>query len=434
MRTFRLESLTLTVALGLAACGGGGNTTNLAPNVPGTPTPATQTHARVTLRIPSKTLGTATPATRGTHPLATRHPEYVGAGTASVAVTIDNAASPTVIALTSGSTVCPTPVAPPSGPTPPLTCTVNVDVPSGGTHTFTFTTYDTPDTSGNILSTNTVTENLTANTTNNLNITLNGVPKSVIVQVNTRIGSNEFANGNAATIFFVPVGPDDPDSFLSFCAIALDADNNPIVGPGAPIVTPSLSSPSFGIGPVSGACSLTINSSAVNGPFDMFVVDDAIDQEDTMTVTAAQIPPSTATGALTPVVVSAAPVTLFGEFGIPPFQLSVVTPSSPQFATSSSSASISASFMNRPSPPNISHPYFGPVTAKSTCDISGADTITINTTGASGVSITTPVGNNGGLSATFTLNVAVGSGQNTCTIQFSDGFGDTTSSNAIVVP
>jgi hypothetical protein len=439
MRTRRHGLLPLILALGIAGCGGGGNTASLAPHVPVPAAPiaasapqATQTHARVTLHIPSKTLRAASAFTASL-PLATRRPKYIGTGTASIAVTVDNAATPTLTTLTPGSTACPTSAAPLGGLPPPLTCTVDVDVASGGQHTFTFTTYDSTDTSGNVLSTNTVTENLTANTTNNLDVTLNGVPKSVIVQSDLDItGNSARFLGNALVVAASPGFAPSPGVL---CAIALDADNNPIIGPGAPNVTASVSSPSFGIGPISGGqllCNLSIASIPslfVTGPFDMFVLQAAPGQETMMTMTATQLPPSTATGALAPVAVSSTPIPLFGTIGSPPFNnpnTSMVTPSTLTISPSSPST-VSVLFSGSDSI------YFGPVSASVSCEsppaangsevnVPGFDTISINDTGTqSGISPAAPAG----MPVTFTLHFVPGNGPSECVMLFSDAFGDT---------
>lgn len=93
------------------------------------------------------------------------------------------------------------------------TSTLTIDAPVG-TDTFTFTTYDEPNGQGNALSRASVTQQIVANTANNVSAVLNGIIASLSIGLSN-------ATPNAGAVATVNVN-----------LAAKDADGNVIVGPG----------------------------------------------------------------------------------------------------------------------------------------------------------------------------------------------------------
>jgi len=203
----RTAILALFIAAGvLAGCGGGGG--SIVPKSGN----GSGTLAQATLHIviPEKT-------TNGK-----RRPAYVSPSTTQLAWTLDGVTQATVN-LTSSNPNC-------TGS--PLTCTVNFDV-APGTHTFSFYLEDSA-TPPNVLSdvTNYV-YTLVAGQANNPTIVLGGVV-------------SYFGIASTSNNFVTPVPSMQPIYYVygpravSLTINAYDADNNVIVGNGAPLITATL--------------------------------------------------------------------------------------------------------------------------------------------------------------------------------------------------
>lgn len=158
-------------------------------------------------------------------------PRYISPATASLAYSVDGKAQPVVNIATSN------PNCQVVGPISYLQCTIPL-VLSPGNHTFSFTTYDQTNGSGNVLSANTnVSYDVKVGQANEIPVILGGVATSLVV---TPLSGSYTVYGSAPQkVSIVP----------------LDADDNFIVGPGAPqpvvqatpanmtVSTPSPSSP-----------------------------------------------------------------------------------------------------------------------------------------------------------------------------------------------
>ena len=183
----RLSGMALTFALLLTACGGGGGSTGFAQlPVAQPPAPngsATQSVAvRFSIAIP-----TPSPAT------ARRQPAYVSSSTQSASIAV-NGGTPTVVNCTT-------------------TCSGTIDA-AVGSDTFAVNLYDATNGGGNLLSTGSLTQTIVADQANNVNVTFNGVVKSLAVSLST----THVTPGTAGSV--------------GVTVTALDADGNTIVGPG----------------------------------------------------------------------------------------------------------------------------------------------------------------------------------------------------------
>ena len=216
---------TASVALSLAlvGCGGAGSAGGAA-SLPGTGSVPRTTDARVVITIPQRAANSA----------GLRAPAYVSPSTQSLTVAIDGG-TPMAQNLTTSSPNCSV-----GGPLSALTCTVPISVATGS-HTFTFNTYDGLGGTGNLLSTNAVTQSIVANQTNTINVTLAGVPASL--QVNA-IGAGSSNLAGNATSGFQLLGI----LSMPFSVVTLDADGNFIIGPGAPTLAASITGASAGSG------------------------------------------------------------------------------------------------------------------------------------------------------------------------------------------
>ncbi len=213
---------TASVALSLAlvGCGGGAGGAAALPGAGGVhPT----TDARVVITVPQRT-GTAA---------GSRAPAYVSPSTQSLTVAIDGGA-PTAQNLTPTSPNCSV-----GGPLSALTCTVPIAA-TAGSHTFTLSTYDALGGAGNKLSTNTVAQTIVANQTNSINVTLAGVPASLLV---SPLGSGVGVSGSITSGLQLAGTLSVP-----FSVTTLDADGNFIIGPGAPTLAASITGASSGSG------------------------------------------------------------------------------------------------------------------------------------------------------------------------------------------
>jgi hypothetical protein len=155
---------------------------------------------------------------------ARRKPSYVSPSTASIVIQLEsvngvpeNPVTSQEVDLTASNTAdCSPPTA-----LSPLTCTVPISAPPG-TDVLTLTTYDQTGGTGSVLSVNSVSATIQEGGTNQISVTLAGVPVSVgtePVSGLTTTGSNAYTmTAGTAELLVTP----------------LDADANVIVGPGAP--------------------------------------------------------------------------------------------------------------------------------------------------------------------------------------------------------
>jgi len=176
---------------------------------------------------------------------ALRTPRYVSPATQSIAITVDAGTAQQQTAnqnIATGAPNCTTPTAISS-----LTCTVTLAL-APGPHTFDFTTYDQPLTSGDATQGNALSQNLgfpftiQQGTTNQIPITLQGLPAGIAVLS----GAEQDVTGNQSTGFSL-VGFYQADGVTpyarTFTVVATDADGNYILGPGAPALTVTSSNP-----------------------------------------------------------------------------------------------------------------------------------------------------------------------------------------------
>lgn len=205
------KAISIAALAVLSACGGGAsgvpgpkvsmpNPTPAATSTP--PAPTTQDVAtQFTISAPSATTA------------ARVRPQYVTANVKSVVITLDTVnggAPPTglVTAVTDNVTItsCPCSVAGPSVPP--------------GIDTFTLTTYDNTNATGNAISTASPTLTIAAVAANNNVITLDGIPKTFSI--------TGLPSGTAGTAFVSP---------QAFTVAVKDADGNTITGSYASAVT-----------------------------------------------------------------------------------------------------------------------------------------------------------------------------------------------------
>jgi len=210
----------VALSLALVGCGGSAGAGNAA--LPGAGSTLPMVDARLVITIPQRTATSA----------GSRTPAYVSPSTQSLTVQIDGG-TPTAQNLTPGSPNCSV-----GGPLSALTCTLPIAAPAGS-HMFTFTTYDGLGGTGNVLSTNAVTQSIVANQTNSINVTLAGVPASLQVAV---LGSGTGISGTVTSgLQVVGAAP------LSLSVAPLDADGNIIIGPGAPTLAASITGATPGL-------------------------------------------------------------------------------------------------------------------------------------------------------------------------------------------
>jgi len=225
VREHRLQPTRLVLGIAvlalIAGCAGNGSG-GIAPHAPAKPSGA-KLQAHVVIHVP-KAAGR-------------RHPQFVSPSTQSVAVQVDSDAV-TTVDLNPRAPNC---TASANG----TTCTVAI-LASPGMHKFAFTTFDEPAGAGNILSANVVTQMISSGAPNLVNVILDGVAAAVVLQVTDgTLVANVAGNGFSAAL----------NATATILATPFDADNNAIIGPGAPVVTASLGTASggaFSIAPVNG--------------------------------------------------------------------------------------------------------------------------------------------------------------------------------------
>jgi hypothetical protein len=200
-----LRHLIVLGVFALTACGGGGGATPASSS--GTSGSTTNTP----MSLVSTSFALALPQT--TSSLA-RSPQYVGAGTHSVSITlntVNGGSPPNGLTLTVTSTITPA-----SCP-----CSVNGPLVPPGSDNFSFTTYDGAGGTGSVIATTSGTYTITAGVANNGNsVTLQGVPKTFTI--------SGVPSGTAGTAFGSPT---------TFTLAVKDADGNTITGTYANAVT-----------------------------------------------------------------------------------------------------------------------------------------------------------------------------------------------------
>jgi hypothetical protein len=217
--------LALSVLLGasVASCSGGGGPATLVPNA-GEPANAAPSNETVSVKIPRVPANAA--STR-------RRPAYVSPATQSMKVVV--AASPGAAPLVSKA-IPLTASSPNCSATPDsILCTASFAL-SPGSYVASVTLYDGPVTGGNVSgnplsSAQNVPFKVVANQNNAIVMTLSGIPASVNV---APLPGQAWVSGNVTSGFTLPSG-----TTTQFSAVALDADGDAIVGPGAPSISVS---------------------------------------------------------------------------------------------------------------------------------------------------------------------------------------------------
>jgi serine/threonine protein kinase, bacterial len=203
--------ITAVVALAsLAACSGGGSPSfaPVAPIAGSSAAPSSNARATLTIVVPQASGTTSTTAS------TRRMPRYVSPASANLQVAV-NGGTATSYGLTPSSPGCATQAG-------NLTCTFAIAAPTGAdTMALTLT-----DGAGNVLSRNVVTATVAADVATPINVTLAGVPASVIVVP----GANAIVDTKTPPYHAPGLAPQPVE------VEALDADGNVIIGPGAPTV------------------------------------------------------------------------------------------------------------------------------------------------------------------------------------------------------
>jgi DNA-binding beta-propeller fold protein YncE len=227
-RTIIWSFLALLAIVG-AACSGGNGASGSGP-IPGAPgggsAPARGHHAKFVIKVPPRS-----------H--ERKHGHYVSPATASLAISVNNG-DPTFVNISLGNANCS------AAGGGYLQCTISVNAPPGN-DTFSFITYDEPGGDGNALSGNTdVPFTVPAGGSAVIPVTLGGIAESVAILA----PDSSHVSGTQFTGFSIY-----GRTALQFTVVPLDADNNLILGPGAP-------SPSVLIAP---AGAMTVVTPGPNG-------------------------------------------------------------------------------------------------------------------------------------------------------------------------
>lgn len=206
----------LVAAIFLVVATACSNATNsVVPSQPSAPSAALRKHqalAKLVIKVPPCTK-------RDRHCRRHRRDRFVSPATASLSYKVD-AGSSVAVDLSTSNPNCTV-----AGPISYLQCVVVLAL-TPGQHTLSFTTYDQAGATGNVLSANTdVSFGVVMGQVNQIPVTLGGVAASLeIFPPNVaQVSGNQFGG---YTIY----GP----APLGFSIVPLDADNNFIVGPGAP--------------------------------------------------------------------------------------------------------------------------------------------------------------------------------------------------------
>ena len=228
--------LAFTIALTLTNCASGGSTPVSGGALP--------------YRVPSVTSVTFHIAVPRLGSASARHPAYVSASTASLAVNITDSGGHNVgggyLNMAALSSACATAL--PST----LSCslTVPVTIASSGSYTFLVATYDQPQTQncipgaapvcvGNVLSQTTFAQSLSIDAANTVSLTLDGIPAAIRFAPLT----SGYLQGTVSGLTLW--GPASQQLSLA----VQDAAGNTIVGPGSPAITLSSSSPAVTVSP-----------------------------------------------------------------------------------------------------------------------------------------------------------------------------------------
>ncbi len=238
LQTRIISAIALTFSL--AACGGGGTSTNLPSATSPVTVPAGHAKgaAQFKIRIP-KTTSASTATARVTSSLArasagVTRPQYVSVNTASATITLTtvNGAAPpagypaVTAALTTGSSSC-------SSISGTLTCSISVTAPPGS-DAFTITLSDA---GAHTLSTNSETVTIAAGVTTTAQpLVLNGIAATYALVPATDAATAAHVSSSAGTFTILGSQP------WVFTLEPIDASGAIIIGPGTPSTT--LTSPS----------------------------------------------------------------------------------------------------------------------------------------------------------------------------------------------
>lgn len=219
------RSRILACAMLLAAPACGSHASNLPPAMGGTPA-TTQSTATLSIVVATASNGAISSSTSSRSANSSlRRPLYVSPSSAQLSVSV-NGGSATTYGLTPQTPGC-------SVISGNLTCAFSIAA-APGPDTFALSLLDA---SGTVLSRNVVSATLTAGQSTPVNVTLAGVPASVIAIP----GKNSAIEGTASPAYHFPGLNPQPIELE-----ALDADGNVIIGPGAPTInapTVSMGSP-----------------------------------------------------------------------------------------------------------------------------------------------------------------------------------------------
>lgn len=213
--------LAFALVASLAGCGGSAGSVTPNGHAAGA---AARTRAQLVLKIPRPATGAA--------PLsASRRPAYLSPATASVTVTVYLQGSGTPLAgypqtanLTPTSAGCSSTLA-------TTECMLALSVGAAGSYSLTLVTYDQTGGAGNALSQATVPFTIVEGQNNTISVTLGGVAVSVMM-----VPSGIALSGSAALGYTLA-----PNHAATMSVFGLDADGNPIVGPGQGTISVSSS-------------------------------------------------------------------------------------------------------------------------------------------------------------------------------------------------
>lgn len=147
-----------------------------------------------------------------------RRPAYVSPATASLEYIVDGAA-PRIVEIATSNPNCTV-----DGAIGYMTCAITMSL-APGTHSFSFTTFDGLNATGNVLSANTtVSYDVRAGAANEVPVTLGGIAASLAIVTTSRAASGSQASG------FSIYG----STPVRFSIVPVDADGDFILGPGSP--------------------------------------------------------------------------------------------------------------------------------------------------------------------------------------------------------
>ncbi|HTW85026.1 MAG TPA: hypothetical protein VMD91_13230 [Candidatus Sulfotelmatobacter sp.] len=221
------------VALG-SGCAGSRGSTSMVPHVGSNVPTGAERSVTFKLVVPTKP-GAGTTSQR-------RVPKYVSPSTQSIAIIV-NGGTPVAETIQTSGPNCTTPTV-----ISPTTCTISFTAPVG-TDTIEIDTYDQPNTGsgpyvGNDLSNTSFLATITAGENNVITATLGGVAASATV---TPLANSGYLVGSQSGM--IAYG----DKSFSVAVVSYDADQNPIVGLGAPSLSLQGSSGLSITGPATGA-------------------------------------------------------------------------------------------------------------------------------------------------------------------------------------